>query len=97
MRKHEELLASLDIAEQRQLFPNFALANKATFHGILKSVSPLCAHILTEKWETCDDNSFFAAIFDGNDAIVDSLMLKKDALNKSVCDDIVLKLVQGDG
>jgi hypothetical protein len=97
MRKHEKLLASIDIAEQRQLFPNFALANKAKFHGILKSVSPLCAHILTEKWETCDDNSFFAAIFDGNDAIVESLMLKKDALNKSVCDDIVLKLVQGDG
>lgn len=96
MSRCENLFVSIGIKEQIQRFPKFVASDEIKFHRILHSVSPLRAHLLTEKWETCDDKSFFAAIFRGNDTIVENFMLKKDALNQSVCADLVLKLVNGD-
>jgi len=95
MRIYEKVFVSIDISDQRQLFPKYVTYEKVKFHSILESISPLCAHLLTEKWEAFDDTSFFEAIFTGNDTIVEGFMLKKDSLNQSVCNDIIFKLVHG--
>ncbi len=95
MRRYEKIFVSIDINEQIQRFPKFVATDKIKFLRIMQSVSPLRAHLLTEKWETCDDKSFFAAIFSGNDTIVENFMRKKDALNQSVCDEIIVRLLKG--